>query len=113
MPKQRGRLRVAGPQPDARVHRDRAARCDDDRVEIELGHLGEVLEQPADAFELLGQCGYVDGGRATVAVQQGAQRSSLIMVMASVTGGTRKARSARRSASTPPMPTMTSGPKAG
>src|SRR5690606_18637227 len=53
------------------VHRGRALRGDDDRVQVQLGDLRQVLQQAADAGHLPGQRLHVGGRGAAVAVQQG------------------------------------------
>ena len=42
---------VLAGHPDARVHGDDAVRADDDRVEVKLGDLGQVVGEPGDAQE--------------------------------------------------------------
>ena len=47
---------VAG-HTDARVHGDGAVRADDDRVEVKLGDLGQVVGEPGDAEQHVTQRG--------------------------------------------------------
>ena len=57
--------------PHPCVHREHAVGAGDDRVEVELGHLRQVVGEPGDAQQRAAERPEVGGGLAPVAEQQG------------------------------------------
>ena len=88
----------------------------DDRVAVELAHLGELVGEHADAQQQVLERGDVGRrprrGSRTAAVTTAATRTRSA-ASTSVSGTSRSAVSRTSSAATPPMPNSTSGPKRG
>ena len=88
----------------------------DDRVQVELGDLGQVVREPAEPEEQVDERARVGGRRAAEAARRAGRPSrscTSSSASTSVSGASRKPASPISSASTPPGPNATSGPKTG
>ena len=103
---------MAGKAPPCpRVHNERPVRPGDDRVEVELGDLGQVVGEPRHAQQQVAQRLEARGGLPRWR-SSGAERIEPMSLSASVSvsGVSRAAWSASTSVATPPSPNTTSGP---